>query len=220
VAKIFLVGNGASLKQTNLDLLIDKPSMAVNKIHLFYKKTKWRPTHYVKVDYSVFDPKHPDDWREEILQHVTGGETCLLWDAFHSGADKNDGNYEWIPDGIGDWRNVTYIPRCEHHYYLTGEWHDYCTGLNSIVTMANWAYLLGFTEIVLVGCDGKFTDPKKDHMVASYYKKVDGEYVKRNNDLIQKAHDLLAAKCPIPIWDATVGGHLTQHRKVILEELV
>jgi hypothetical protein len=216
-SRIFLVGNGASLKKTNLDLLIGKPSMAVNKIHKIYKKTKWRPTHFVKVDYSTFDP---DDWKEEVLQHVTNNEQCLLWDAFHSGADKNDGNYEFIPDGIGDIRNVTYIPRCQHHYYLTADWHDYCTGMNSIVTMANWAVLLGFKEIVLVGCDGKFTDPKKDHFTPSYYKKVDGEYAKRNNDLIQKAHDLLAAKCPIPIWDATVDGQLTQHKKKILEELV
>jgi hypothetical protein len=217
MSRIFLVGNGASLKKTNLDLLAGLPSMAVNKIHKIYKKTKWRPTHFVKVDYSTFDP---DDWKEEVLQHVTNGEQCLLWDAFHSGADKNDGNYEFIPDGIGDIRNVTYIPRCQHHYYLTADWHDYCTGMNSIVTMANWAYLLGFKEIVLVGCDGKFTDPKKDHFTPSYYRRVDGEYAKRNNNLIQKAHDLLAAKCPIPIWDATVDGQLTQHKKVILEELV
>jgi hypothetical protein len=216
-SRIFLIGNGASLKKTNLDLLVGKPSMAVNKIHKIYKKTKWRPSHYVKVDFSAFDP---EDWKDEVLQHVTNRETCLLWDAFHSGADKNDGNYEYIYDGIGDWPNVTYIPRCGHHYYLTGDWHDYCTGLNSIVTMANWAYLLGYKEIVLVGCDGKFTDPRKDHFTAGYYKKVDGEYAKRNNDLIQKAHDLLAAKCPIPILDATVDGFLTQHRKVILEELV
>jgi hypothetical protein len=217
VSRIFLIGNGASLKHTNLDLLIGKPSMAVNKIHKIYKATRWRPTHYVKVDYSTFDP---DDWKDEVLQHVTSGEQCLLWDAFHSGADRNDGNYEFIFDGIGDHRNVLYIPRCAHHYLLTGDWHDYCTGLNSIVTMANWAVLLGFKEIVLVGCDGKFTDPKKDHFTPSYYKKVDGEYAKRNNDLIQKAHDLLAAKCPIPIWDATVDGQLTQHKKKILGELV
>lgn len=215
--RIFLVGNGASLKKTNMDLLIGKPSMAVNKIHKFYKHTRWRPSHYVKVDFSAFDP---DNWKDEILQHVTNGEQCLLWDAFHSGAAENDGNYEYIYDGIGDHRNVTYIPRCGHHYLLQGDWHDYCTGLNSIVTMANWAVLLGFKEIVLVGCDGKFTDPKKDHCVPSYYKKVDGEYAKRNNDLVQQAHDLLAAKCPVPIWDATVDGHLTQHHKAVLEEMV
>jgi hypothetical protein len=122
MSRIFLVGNGASLKITNLDLLFGKPSMAVNKIHKIYKKTKWRPTHFVKVDYSTFDP---DDWKEEVLQHVTNNEQCLLWDAFHSGADKNDGNYEFIPDGIGDIRNVTYIPRLARLLYRNELDSDY-----------------------------------------------------------------------------------------------
>jgi hypothetical protein len=217
VSRIFVVGNGASLKKTNMDLLAGRPSIALNKIHKFYKKTKWRPTHYVKVDYSTFDP---DDWKAEVLQHVTNNEQCLLWDAFHSGADPNDGNYEFIPDGIGDIRNVTYIPRCKHHYLRTAEWHDYCTGLNSVITMVNWAVILGYTEIVLVGCDAHYSNPKKDHCTSDYYAVVDKTYALRNNENIMKAHDLIAAKCPMPILDATVGGFLTQYPKVKLEELV
>lgn len=214
--RIFLVGNGASLKQTNLDLLIGKPSMAVNKIHKFYEFTHWRPSHYVKVDYSAFDP---DDWKAEILQHVNNNEQCLLWDAFRAGADRNDGNFEYIFDGIGDFPNVTYIPRCHHHYLLQCDWHEICTGTNSIVTMAIWAVQLGFEEIVLVGCDGKFFDPQLDHFAPDYYSQVDGEYVQRNNKMIQQAHDLLARGCPVPIYDATVNGHLTQYPKVRLEDL-
>ena len=214
--RMFIVGNGSSLKQTNLDLLIGKPSMAVNKIYLHYPKTNWRPTHYVKVDVSVFEPL---DWRSEVFPHIENNEQCLLWDAFHSGAAKDDGNYEFIPDGIGDIRNVTYIPRCQHHYLKTADWHDYCTGLNSIVTMVNWAVILGYKEIVLVGCDGQYSNPKKDHFSPKYYKSVDPDYVKRNNDCVKAAHDMLKEKCPVPIWDATVNGHLTQYPKVILEEI-
>lgn len=216
--RIFIVGNGASLKKTNLDLLTGKPSMGVNKIHKIYSQTRWRPTHYVKVDYSTFDP---DDWKEEVLQHINNSEQCLLWDAFENGADPNDGNYEFIPNGIGSlFQNVTFIPRCHHHYLRTADWHDYCTGLNSIVTMTNWAVMLGYKEIVLVGCDGKFSDPRKDHFVRDYYAKVDGDYASRNNENIQQAHNLIVEKCPVPVLDATVGGSLTQYRKVRLEELV
>lgn len=191
--------------------------MAVNKIHKIYPFTKWRPTHYVKVDYSTFDP---DDWKEEVLTHINNGEQCLLWDAFHSGAEKNDGNYEFIPNGIGDLRNVVYIPRCGHHYLRTADWHFNCTGLNSIVTMATWAVQLGYKEIVLVGCDGRFSDPKRDHFDRKYYNKVDKDYAVRNNENIVMAHDLLKSKCPIPIYDATVGGHLTQYQKVRLEDVL
>ena len=219
--RIFLVGNGASLKNTNMNLLIGKPSMSVNKIHLIYPFTKWRPTHYVKVDYSIFDSSHPDDWRAEIMQHVDVGEKCLLWDAFYKGADPLDGNHEWIPDGIGDFHfNVRFVPRCEHHYLLKGEWHNICTGSNSILTMAIWAVELGFDEIVLVGCDGKYTVPTEDHFTPDYYAVVDGEYEKRNNECVQRAHKIISENCPIPVYDATVDGHLDFYPKVRLEDCV
>jgi len=214
--RIFLVGNGASLKNTDLDLLIGKPSMAVNKIHKIYPFTHWRPTHYIKVDFSAFDP---DDWKGEILGHVRSGEQCLLWDAFQEGADASDGNYEYIHDGIGDFENVRYIPRCEHHYEFKGAWHHICTGLNSILTMAIWAVELGYKEIVLVGCDGHFSTPPEDHFTEDYYLAWDALYAIRNNRNVIQAHDIIARQCPVPIYDATVGGHLTHYPKVKLEDV-
>jgi len=216
--RIFLVGNGYSLRNTNLDLLIGKPSMAVNKIHKLYPitNTKWRPSHYVKVDFSAFDP---DNWKDEILEHVTNNEQCLLWDAFRAGAEKNDGNYEYIYDGIGDFPNVNYIPRCEHHYLLQGSWHGICTGLNSILTMAIWAVVLGYQEIVLVGCDGWFSNPKEDHFDENYYKAWDADYANRNNINVNAAHEIIRQYCPIPVLDATVGGRLEMYKRTTLEEL-
>lgn len=215
-SRIFLVGNGASLKRTNLDLLIGHDSMALNKIYKIYPFTAWRPTHYVKVDFSAFDP---GDWKEEILTHVRNGEQCLLWDAFRAGADPHDGNYEYIYDGLGDFSNVRYIARCKHHYALKGEWHNLCTGPNSILTMTLWAVELGYEEIILVGCDGKFTDPKKDHFIEDYNKNVDFEYVTRNNTCVQAAHKIISENCPIPVYDATVDGYLTHYPKVRLEDV-
>ena len=215
VKRMFLIGNGASLKYTNLELLIGKDSMAVNKIHLLYPLTRWRPTHYVKVDYSAFDP---DDWKREIMAHVSNGEQCLLWEAFRAGADRADGNFEYIFDGIGDFPNVKYIPRCDHHYQLKGKWHDTCTGLNSILTMAIWAVQLGYEELILVGCDGHYTTPPEDHFSDRYFLAWDGEYAKRNNSCVQQAHEILKEHCPVPILDATVNGYLTQYPKVKLED--
>lgn len=191
--------------------------MGVNKIHKIYNRTDWRPTHYVKVDFSAFDP---DDWKNEVLQHVHNNEQCLLWDAFRDGADKNDGNYEYIPDGIGDFENVRYIPRCEHHYMRLADWHNICTGLNSIVTMAIWAVELGFEEIILVGCDGYFSNPKEDHFTDDYYHKVDADYANRNNKNILMAHETIKRLSRVPVYDATVNGSLTQYPKVRLEDVV
>lgn len=214
--RIFLVGNGASLKETNLDLLAGLPSMAVNKIHKIYDRTQWRPTHYVKVDYSTFDP---DDWKAEVMEHIDNGEECLLWDAFRAGADPADGNYEFIPDGVGDFPNVLYIPRCEHHYLRQARWHNICTGLNSIVTMVIWAVELGYKEIVLVGCDGHFTTPREDHFDPAYYQTWDADYANRNNINVAMAHEMINRNCRIPIYDATIGGSLDMYPRVKLESL-
>jgi hypothetical protein len=216
LSRMFIVGNGASLKQTNLDLLIGHDCMAVNKIHRIYPRTHWRPTHFVKVDFSAFEP---DDWKSEILTHVRNSEQCLLWDAFRAGADKNDGNHEFIYDGIGDFPNVRYIPRCKHHYARTGAWHSICTGLNSILTMIVWAVELGYEEVVLVGCDGRFTTPKDDHFIEDYYKVWDEQYTQRNNANIQAVHEIIAKSCPVPILDATVNGYLMHYPKVRLEDV-
>jgi len=188
--------------------------MGVNKIGMMDLPFDLR--YYVKVDYSQFDG---DDWKAEVMPHILKGTECLLWDAFRNGADKGDSNYKYIPDGIGWFYNVTYIPRCKHHYARTVDWHGICTGLNSIVTMVIWAVELGYDEIVLVGCDGHFTHPAEDHFCDDYYKTADSDYANRNNINIQMAHDFLIENCPIPILDATVNGHLTQYPKVRLEDL-
>lgn len=217
MSRIFLVGNGASLKRTPLDLLKFEFSMAVNKIHMIYPHTVWRPTHYMKVDYSAFAG---DNWKEEVMPHILRGEQCLLWDAFRAGADKYDGNYEYIPDGIGDFDNVTYIPRCNHHYLATGDWHEICTGCNSILTMMIWAVQLGFEKIYLVGCDGEYSTPDKDHFDDKYYEKWDETYAARNNKMTRLAHDIAKGKCPVPVINCTVGGSLDMWPREKLEDVL
>lgn len=217
VKRIFLIGNGASLKETNLDLLVGLDCMTVNKSNALMEMfPRFDPKFYVKIDYSPFDK---DDWKQEVLPHVERGETCLLWDAFRKGAAAWDGNHEYIQDGIGDFENVRYIPRCKHHYARTADWHSICTGLNSIVTMVIWAVQMQYSEIVLVGCDGLFTTPDRDHYTEDYYKNWDADYANRNNSNILMAHAMLSKYCPVPVYDATVNGHLDFYPKVRLEDV-
>jgi len=214
-SRIFLLGNGSSLKKTPLHLLKGQDVMGVNKIGMM--DLPFDLKYYVKVDFSAFDP---NDWREEIMPHVENGELCLLWDAFRAGAEIGDGNREFIYDGIGDFPNVCFIPRCKHHYLRQAAWHPICTGLNSIMTMVIWATVLDYDEIILVGCDGLYSTPQEDHFTEDYYKAVDPDYANRNNVNIQAVHKLIAENCPIPIYDATVDGYLTQYPKVKLEDVV
>lgn len=194
--------------------------MAVNRIHKIYDKTSWRPTHYVKTDFSTFDG---GEWRSEVMQHIERGEKCLLWDYLRDGPPERSAFREYISDGLGELSNVTYVPRCEvHTNRIPQSWHlpEICTSPNSISVMAQWAVLLGYTEIYLVGCDGQFSTPDKDHFDTNYYAAVDDDYERRNNEMVLGAHRLIKESCPVPVYNATVGGVLEMYPRVKLEDVV
>lgn len=212
-SRIFLIGNGASLQKTPLDLLRNEVTMGVNKIGAIFK-----PSFYVKIDYSQFDG---NEWKDEVFPMLD--RPCLLWDVFRDGEPRNGEPFsDSIPEGMGDHPNVTWVSRCEHHGNkgYEGEWHDpFCTAHNSIVTMAQWAVNLGFEEIYLVGCDGTFTDGITDHFMP-YYKTVDSGYLERNNKCVRMAHELIKRSCPIPVYNATLGGCIENHPRVDIFEIL
>jgi hypothetical protein len=203
--RVWIIGNGASLASVNMDLLIGEDCIATNKIHLIYPTTNWRPTHYCKVDHVP-----GENWREQIDPHIDNGEVCLLWDAFGYGADPEDGNYEDISRGIGNFFGVIYIPRCEHTNLATGAWHlpKICTGQNSVLPMIQWAVTLGYDEIFLLGCDGKY-EKGKDHFVNNYYTKWDDTYEARCNQKTREAHEIAKSGCSVPVYNCTVGSVIT-----------
>ena len=60
---VFVVGNGPSLNQHEMDELVDIPSFAANAIYLIFERTSWRPNYYSCVDTVVL----PD--RKEEISH-------------------------------------------------------------------------------------------------------------------------------------------------------
>lgn len=210
-SRIFLIGNGASLLKTPLELLENEVTMGVNKIGAIFK-----PTYYVKIDYSQFDG---NEWKDEIMID----RPCLLWDMFRDGEQREGEPFsDSIPIGMGDHPNVTWVSRCEHHGNkgYEGKWHDpFCTAHNSIVTMAQWAVKLGFEKIYLIGCDGEFTDGVNDHFMP-YYKNIDSGYVSRNKKCVQLAHELIKRSCPVPVVNCTVGGVLDVWERADLKEVL
>ena len=52
MSRWFVLGNGPSLANTPLDLLIGENTVGINRINLIYDKTAWRPTIYCKTDHN------------------------------------------------------------------------------------------------------------------------------------------------------------------------
>ena len=218
MSRIFLIGNGASLNQTPLYLLKNEQTMGVNKIGALYN-----PTYYVKIDYSAWEK---DEWKNEVTPQVDSGKPCLLWDVFRDGVKNPDAPFgDNIPIGIGDYPNVTWVTRCEHHGNKNnkdydGIWHNpFCTAWNSIVLMVQWAEKLGFDQIYLLGCDGNFTNGIDDHFMP-YYSEVDLNYTTRNNECVKRAHEMISRNVKAKIYNATVGGVVENYPRVNLAEVL
>lgn len=213
LSRVFIIGNGASLNETPLELLKNEYTIGVNKIGAIFD-----PTHYVKIDFSQFDG---NEWKNEVEPML--GRPCLLWDVFRDGVSvPGEPFHDSIPFGLGDFPNVTWVSRCEHHGNkgYEGLWHEpFCTAHNSIVPMVQWAVKLGFKKIYLVGCDGEFTDGIHDHFMP-YYKSVDSGYIDRNNRCVKMAHELIKRSCPIPVVDCTVGGKLNIWERADLTDVL
>ena len=147
----YIIGNGASLKAADLDLIVGQPSFACNRISLIYPETKWRPGVYV----------HPESLAPDlpfIQEHVDMGIPCYLGEHYQ-------------PD-IADAPNIHWLKDCHHHLLnfdsaeLPNEWHlpQPCSFGGSVNVAMQIAVLNDFDELVLMGCDLEYKTPNPNHL--------------------------------------------------------
>ena len=159
--RCWIIGNGASLTASDLDLIADERSIACNRISLVYPETKWRPSIYV----------HPETLNADltfIRQHIEMGIPCYLGEHFAK-----------PPKGVMDLEdapNIHWIKDCHHHLYnfdspeILDEWHlpQLCSFGGSVNIAMQVAVLQGYDELVLLGCDLIYRDKKKNHFHPDY----------------------------------------------------
>jgi hypothetical protein len=202
--RIFLIGNGPSLNQTPLELLKDEDTMAMNAISLIYDQTSWRPTYYYCMDVNENDTRR---WKS--IEDNLGCKKLFLWEDFQSRFS-------------GD--NIEWLKRCKYHHFYQRthsktlkEWHlpVICTANGSMNPMAQLAVTMGYNEIYLVGVD--MFAKKYDHFHPAYpiYTKFE-----ERNAIELHTHSIIKKSCPVPIYNATVGGQLEIYPRVDLERLL
>lgn len=220
----WLVGNGRSLKDTPLDLLKDEITWGMNRIHLRYDSTEWRPSYFFMTDFSSSSPK--GYWKECIKAHWNTPK--FLWTKFRDGLQPHEADYENLGKPLGEVPNTTWIDKCEkHHYYFAPnskgmqEWHlpKLCTGYGGMSTMMQLAVLEGASEIYLLGCDLYTSDYSKNHFDPEYaFNKTDRSDFDNAN--MTKLHEVAKESSPVPIYNATIGGYLEVHERVDMIEVL
>lgn len=201
--------------------------MACNKINRIFPFTSWRPTYYYMVDY---DNCAGLDWQNRIIEVLPHVKRAWIWDVLRDGYPKSHPLHDYIPSGVGEQEKVTWIPRCEkHHYYQPTNpkmkdwgWHfpEICTAVNSISAMIQIAVMLGYEEIYLLGCDLGYThDRTQNHFIENYSDDPRDKSEMDNRNCLF-AHTASRRDCPIPIYNATIGGQLEIHPRVNLTDVL
>ncbi len=144
--RAFIIGNGPSLRTSDLDKLKNEICFASNKIYLAYDETDWRPTYYTVIDSKIaennaeciaklngtkFIPYKLKQFFNEEIEDVT-------WLHFLNNKKKDDalqGMSTDIVKGVYGGYTVTYV-------------------------MLQIAFYMGIKEIYLIGVDHNYIIPK------------------------------------------------------------
>lgn len=206
--RCFVIGNGPSLRQTDLSLLENEYTFGLNRIYLIFSELGFTTSWLVSVNDLVVEQFAEDMRRLEIPKFISwrsrnclrGDPRTVFLDTDFTGEENFSGNAEGrLFEGF----TVTYVA-------------------------LQLAYYMGFQEVILVGVDHNFQtkgpanlavvsegdDP--NHFAPNYFGKgakwqlPDLEGSERAYRLAREAYQRAGRK----IVDATVGGKLTVFPKV------
>jgi hypothetical protein len=210
--RCFVMGNGPSLKNTDLTKLHGEICLGANRIHLISElDPEFKATYLAVIDNNLLS-----QFWEEIARQP---QPKFISDKFRR-QFQNDGN--------------ACLLRYQHK-------QEFCRDIaksiavGSTVTFINLqlAHYMGFSEVIIIGCDHSYeeqgtphtdvtvTDVDKNHFSANYYgkghtfripayKKMEQAYA-----LARKAFEEDGRK----VVDATVGGKLKVFQKVDYDSL-
>ncbi len=225
--RCFIVGNGASLNVTPLELIKDdgvtvkEYSFATNMISRIFDSTSWRPTYMVLTTTSLGDPQY----QETILKGIQESEAAFVWDRF-----QND-------PAFSEFENITWIPVIHDGPVTLAEarnsfWtKDISKGVSKFATTTfaalQIAVYMGFNPIYLVGIDQDWKPFKNGKDINHFHPDYNTKSPTKEQCLISakaqtKAYRIAKAgakKAGVEILNATVGGKLEVFPRVEFEGL-
>ena len=238
--RAFVIGCGPSLEHTPMDLLIGETTFAMNRIHLRYDLWKWRPTHYVFVDFQTTLPISMV--MQEVRAHIEAGEQVYVDEFMREKTLKTLKSPKHQPD------NVHFLKLCDKVGHIGGNytspkaprgWHfpSYCKFASGLFVAMQIAVMLGHDPIILIACDLGYVEmandgPDPNHMHPDYVFRAPGvqskigmtaENAKNTNGKLEYGHQIAYKSCKamgVQVFNAGLGGQLHVYPRVELEELL
>ena len=219
MTRTFVIGNGPSLKVEQLNKIIPEVSFGVNRIHLLYDQTAWRPDYYVYMDMSNTTN---EIYAPDLSFHSQQGYPCHI---------RSDIVAKFIEFGIRqntespleNWdinksmQNIKIVEQCPHidaERKTVQEWHledTLCKQGGSVSGAIQLAVIEGYNPIYLIGCDGNLEGNANNHFSADYVDRdsMTVQMAILANKTLELAHEIAGRECKkrgISIFNATVGG--------------
>ncbi len=205
--RCFIIGNGPSLKQTDLSRLRSEYTFGMNRIYLLFDELGFTTTYYVSINNLVIEqctqeiralpiPKFLS-WRARKLIEPTE-DTIFLYTTYNGPKFAHDAR-----ERLWEGATVTYVA-------------------------LQLAFHMGFSQVILIGVDHNFTTQGKpnttvvsqgddvDHFHTAYFGKgfrwqlPDLETSEKAYRMALRAYEAAGRQ----VLDATIGGKLTVFPKV------
>lgn len=139
--RCFIIGNGPSLRNTDLSLLRGETTFGLNRIYLLFDNLGFTTTYYVSVNKLVIEQCAHDIERLPCPKFIDWGARDLISftaDMLFLYSRGDRGFYTDITEGIWQGATVTYVAM-------------------------QIAYYLGFDKVILIGVDHSFTTKGEPH---------------------------------------------------------
>lgn len=218
--RCFIIGNGPSLKATDLDLLSDEYCFASNRIYKMFTKTSWRPQCFLCMDSNVFlDMKHviEDMGLPLMMVHLEAKK-------YHLKNKQLIYANNYYPYLVNQYKRIKVSFSADiAKYYAAGETVTY----NAI----QLAVYMGFKEIYLLGVDHCYAktlnargEYREDASIKNYFGDLKNcSYSIQNYDTVNAAYREARRYCEengVVIRNATRGGKLEIFERVTLENIL
>lgn len=208
MTRAFVIGNGPSLDAFQLGTIYKNKdiSFGVNRIHLIYPQTQWRPTYWVIMDFS-----NSIYYKEDISLHSNMGYEC------HLRSDILAKYFEWcVKDRMMPaMENLRVLERCNHidiERHTSEGWHEpICQMGGSVPTAIQMAVEMGHNPIYLIGMDGDKKGNAENNFIAGYIDRdaVTVQKARIANETTKLALQIAKRECNdrgVELIDATAGG--------------
>ncbi|MEQ8558532.1 MAG: FkbM family methyltransferase [Henriciella sp.] len=223
--RCFIIGNGPSLKKTELSALKDEDTFVTNGFFLKMPELDWTPTYYVVEDHLV-----AEDRRGEI-------------DNLHGPVKLFPGYLRYCLTPDQDTLFFDHRPRVSFpdgfDFSFDADDHTYAGGTVTFTCMELAAFM-GYEEIYLIGVDASYSIPKDanvsgpgrvkeidmksddpNHFHPDYFGKGK-RWHEPNVDVMIRAYEQARESCDergVKIYNATIGGFLEVFPRIDYEDL-